>query len=73
MVNLDWSAALHEEIWTFHPLLHVISLLLWVMSILVKPGPADGVGWVEGAVVVVVEGMDVDAVVMRSGKKNAIG
>ena len=45
----------------------MISLLLCVMAILVNPGLADGVGWV-------VEGMDVDAVVMLLvGKKNTIG
>ena len=44
----------------------MISLLLCVMSILLNPQLADSVGWV-------VEGMDVDAVLMRSGKKIRIG
>ena len=44
----------------------MISLLLCAMSILLNPQLADSVGWV-------VEGMDVDAVVMRSGKKITVG
>ena len=47
----------------FHPLLHVISLLPCVMPISLNSQLADSVGWV-------VEGMNVDPVVMRSGKKN---
>ena len=48
MVNLDWTVPLHGEVRTVHSLLHVISVLLWVTTTLLKPGLGVGEGWMLG-------------------------